>query len=115
MTLFGAGLIAGGAGLLVYAWLGTRARKRDDRQRVRDWPAIDRTRAAAAPHRLDRLRGLPFIRRSALLDETEPVVVPPAPEPIEDTEPINRIGMGPIDRDDTVPIRYATPVPVRID
>jgi hypothetical protein len=115
MTLFGAGLIAGGAGLLGYAWLGTRARKRDDRQPLRDWPAIDRTRAPGAPHRLDRLRGLPFIRRSALLDETEPVVVPPVPEPIDDTVPINRIGSASIERDDTVPIRYATPVPVRID
>jgi len=118
MTAFGAGLIAGGAGLLGYAWLGTRARKRTDRRPARDWSAIDRTPPAGAPHRLDRLRGLPFIRRSALLDETVPVVAPPPPPSwpgVEDTEPINRIGMASVDRDDTVPITYATPVPVRID
>jgi hypothetical protein len=158
MTLFGVGLIAGGVGLLGYAYVGSRARKRADRQvdrqaaeaadqqvdrlarrrggqPVRDWSAIDQARPAdAEQHRgLDRLRGLPFIRRSALLDETVPVVAPtrprsepvvapplpppawPIPDPIDDTVPINRIGTAPIDRDDTVPITYATPVPVRVD
>jgi hypothetical protein len=78
---------------------------------LRDWPAIDQTRTAGASQRLGRRRGLPFIRRSALLEETEPVVAPT----IEDTVPINRIGTASIERDETVPIRYATSVPVRID
>ena len=68
MTLFGVALIAGGIVLLGYACVGWRVRP--DSRRGRDWSAIDRI-PPAAPHRgFDRLRALPFIRRSALLDET---------------------------------------------
>jgi hypothetical protein len=66
MTLFGAALIVGGIALLVYAYIGTRARRRAGR-RGRGWSELDRTRPA--PRRgLDRLRGVPHIRRSSLLE-----------------------------------------------
>jgi hypothetical protein len=71
MSLFGAGLIVGGVGLLVYAYVGMRARRRAAR-RERGWSELDRTRPASR-RAFDRLRAAPHIRRSSLLDDTVPV------------------------------------------
>jgi hypothetical protein len=70
MTLFGAGLIVGGVALLGYAYVGLRARRRGGK-RGRDWSEVDRTRPTRRG--LERLRAVPHIRRSSLLDDTVPV------------------------------------------
>jgi hypothetical protein len=116
MTLFGAGLVTGGVALLGYACVGARSGRRNrspERQArlARDWSDIDRSPPEPPTVVQPALR----IRRSELLDETEPIVAPPRVIQLEDTVAINRIGLGPIDRDDTVPIAYARPVSARFD
>jgi hypothetical protein len=126
MTLFGAGLVTGGVSLLGYACVAVRSGRRirppeGEARPARDWSDIDRSR----PEPPTVVTPLPRIQRSALLDETEPIVTsappwngPGLPAPsfhLDDTVAMNRIGTGGIDRDDTVPISYARPVSARFD
>jgi hypothetical protein len=66
MTLFGAGLFVGGVGLLLFAWIGARSRRRPRP----DWAALDRSRELARP----------LIRPSELLEETVPLQAAPPEE-----------------------------------